>query len=160
MLNTQSINTAITTLGFELELSDKATRINAINPHAVQNWVDDIKDEFKDALLSNQNAQQAIADIETLLAEQQTLTVGVSSAELKQVYEMLKNRQLHPAGEFDNAGRFYLEDYELVDVRAPSAKYPFSQMNAGRTSKFVKAMAEKYKVQTLDQLISLFRKAK
>ncbi len=160
MLNIKSINTAVITLGFELELSDKATRFNVQNPHAVANWVADIKDEFKAALESNQAAEQAITDIETILADHNKLTVGVSSADLKKVYEMLKNRELHPEGDFDKAGRFYLEDYELVDVRAPSAKYPFSQMNAGRTSKFVKAMAEKYKVQTLDQLISLFRKAK
>ena len=129
------------------------------NPHAVANWVDDIKDEFKAEIELNQAAQQAIAELETILADHSQLTVGVSSSDMKKVYEMLKNRELHPEGEFDKAGRFYLEDYELVDVRAPSAKYPFSQMNAGRTSKFVKAMAEKYKVQTLDQLISLFRKA-
>lgn len=159
MLNIKSINTAVTTLGFELELSDKATRFNVQNPHAVANWVDDIKDEFKAEIELNQAAQKAIAELETILADHSQLTVGVSSADMKKVYEMLKNRELHPEGEFDKAGRFYLEDYELVDVRAPSAKYPFSQMNAGRTSKFVKAMAEKYKVQTLDQLTSLFRKA-
>ncbi|MDO4895662.1 hypothetical protein [Moraxella sp.] len=69
---------------------------------------------------------------------------------------MLKERKLHPVGEFDKRGRFYLEDDELVDVRSPSAAYPYSQMSAGRTSKFVKAMAEKYKVQSKDELLALF----
>lgn len=160
MLNAKSINTAVTTLGFELELSDKAVSFNKTNPNAVAIWIDNIKDEFKSELASNQTAQQAIAELETMLDEHANLAIGVSSADMKKVYEMLKNREIHPEGEFDKMGRFYLEDYDLVDVRSPSVKYPYSQMNAARTSKFVKAMAEKYKVQNIEQLISLFRKAK
>lgn len=80
----------------------------------------------------------------------------VTTDEMKEVYLMLKNRELHPCGEFDKAKRFYLRDSELVDVRTPSARYPFSQMVSGRTSKFVKDIAHKYKCKSKEELISLF----
>lgn len=80
----------------------------------------------------------------------------VSREDIKAVFQMLKDRELHPVGTFDKAGRFYLRDSELVDVRSPSAKYPYSQMNAGRTAKFVKAIAEKYKCSDKAALIACF----
>ena len=80
----------------------------------------------------------------------------ITKEEIKEVFVMLKNRELHPRGHFDKQGRFYIEDQELIDCRTPSVKYPYSQMNAGRTSKFVKAMAEKYKVNNKAELIALF----
>jgi hypothetical protein len=69
----------------------------------------------------------------------------------------LKERELHPRGEFDKAGRFYLADSELVDCRAPSAKYPYSQMQAGRTAKYVKRMNEKYRPQTIEAFLTRFK---
>ena len=81
----------------------------------------------------------------------------ITKEELKKVFIELKDRILHPKGSFDKAGRFYLYDEELVNVRSPSTKYPYSQMTAGRTAKFVKAIAEKYKVQSIDELRALFK---
>lgn len=160
MLNSKTINACIDTLGFELELSDNATRFNSNNPHTLTNWIKKIQEDYRDEIADNLVAKDAINQLQSLLNEQQDLSVGVTKDELNQVYEMLKNRELHPAGEFDKRGFFYLEDYELVDVRAPSVKYPYSQMKAGKTSKFVKALAQKYKPQNFDDLISLFRKHK
>lgn len=159
MLNVSIIRAAVNTIAFELELSDKATRFNIGNPATVARFVAEIRETYADEIVENIDLKAALADIDAELARLSASESAITKDDLKTVYVMLKDRQLHPAGEFDKAGRFYLEDAELVDVRAPSAKYPFSQMNAGRTSKFVKAMSEKYKPQTLDQLISLFRKA-
>ena len=77
---------------------------------------------------------------------------NVSNEELKQVYEALKNREKNPRGSFDNAGRFYIIDQDLIDYKMPSAKYPYVQMKAARTAKFVKALAEKYKCKSLEAL--------
>lgn len=158
MKNQTLINSVISTIGFELELSDKRVRFNTKNPHTVQRFITTIQEDYADELVSNLDAKQAVEQLQTLLNEHNAQAVGVSKDDLKEVYLLLKDRKLHPVGEFDSRGRFYLEDDELVDVRAPSASYPYSQMNAGRTSKFIKAMAEKYKPQNLDELIALFTK--
>lgn len=156
MKNQTLINSTISTIGFELELSDKRVRFNTENPHTVQRFIVKVQEEFADELATNLDAKQAVEQLQTLLDEHNAQTVNVSKDDLKEVYLMLKERKLHPVGEFDKRGRFYLEDDELVDVRSPSAAYPYSQMSAGRTSKFVKAMAEKYKVQSKDELFALF----
>lgn len=80
--------------------------------------------------------------------------------EQKLVYQLLKDRKLHPKGEFDKGGRFYLQYGELVNVRTPSRAYPYSQMAAGRTLKFVKALCAEYKIATLQELVSYFEKDK
>jgi hypothetical protein len=64
--------------------------------------------------------------------------------EVKKVYELLKSRIINPSGCFDGAGRFYLEHSDLVSVRSPSRLWPYTQMNAGRTLKYVKAVAKKF----------------
>ena len=49
-------------------------------------------------------------------------------------YIKLQNRQIHPAGTFDNAKRFYLDDtFSCCNVYAPSRAHPFGQMIHGRT---------------------------
>lgn len=156
MKNQTAINETISNIGFELELSDKETRINTRNPHTVARFIDYINEEYNEELANNAEAQAELAKLQSLLDEHNAQETNISKDALKEVYQMLKDRQIHPCGEFDKQGRFYLEDDELVDVRTPSAKYPFSQMNAGRTSKFVKAIAEKYKVQSKEELLSLF----
>ena len=118
------------------------------NPHDVKRFCDEQEEAGIDCSL-----------LRDLLAEHEQLKTAISKDDLKEVYTMLKNREIHPKGIFDKQGRFYIADDELVDVRSPSSKYPYSQMNAGRTSKFVKAMAEKYKVQSKEELISLFKQA-
>ena len=97
-------------------------------------------------------------DIEEALKDFEKTSSALSNEELKTVYKMLKEREIHPSGTFDKQGRFYLNDRELVDVREPSAKYPFSEMNAGRTSKFVKAMDKKYRPQNLEEFLTRFSK--
>jgi hypothetical protein len=71
------------------------------------------------------------------------------------VYSELKNRVINPSGTFDKAGRFYLENDDLVSVRSPSRSYPYSQMTAGRTRKYVKAVCEKYDCQSEAELRNL-----
>lgn len=78
----------------------------------------------------------------------------------KLVFQLLKDRKLHPKGEFDKGGRFYLTHGELVNVRSPSRTYPYSQMKAGRTMKFVNALCDEYDVKDLDTLLSYFEKDK
>lgn len=68
------------------------------------------------------------------------------------VYQELKERKIHPSGRFDSAGRFYLDHADLVDVRSPSRTYPYSQMRAGRTKKYVRAVAATYKCSTASEL--------
>lgn len=63
---------------------------------------------------------------------------------INEVYELLKNRVINPAGTFDNAGRFWLDNRDLINVREPSRAWPYSQMTAGRTLKYVKAVAKKF----------------
>ena len=86
--------------------------------------------------------------------------MSISKTEIKEVFTMLKNRELHPCGEFDEKGRFYLEDSHLVNVREPSKRYPYSQMTAGRTMKFVEAIIAEYKIDNKEDLIRKFNKAK
>lgn len=58
-------------------------------------------------------------------------------------YTKLKNREIHPDGEFDSGGRFYLKDrYDCCKgIRNPSRAYPYSEMVHGRTLKHI---AHKY----------------
>lgn len=66
---------------------------------------------------------------------------------------MLKNREIHPSGNFDKQGRFYAENADLIDVRTPSRDYPYSQMTACRTLKYVKKVAEKFNCSNINDLI-------
>jgi hypothetical protein len=74
---------------------------------------------------------------------------------INEVYKMLKDRQIHPRGSFDKHGRFFLENSDLVNVREPSRSHPYSQMSAGRTKKYVKAVAAKYSPKNKHELIYL-----
>lgn len=71
---------------------------------------------------------------------------------IERVYRDLQERKLHPSGRFDSAGRFYLDHADLVDVRSPSRTYPYSQMRAGRTKKYVRAVAQVYHCTTVEDL--------
>jgi len=68
------------------------------------------------------------------------------------IYHELKGRQIHPKGRFDNAGRFYAYNSDLISVRPPSRAYPFSEMNACRTKKYVTKVCEQFKCETEEQL--------
>lgn len=74
---------------------------------------------------------------------------------LTQVFKLLQEREIHPSGTFDNGGRFYATHSDLINVRYPSRKWPYSHMTACRTLKYVKAINEKFNPKTKDELIKL-----
>lgn len=65
---------------------------------------------------------------------------------IKEIYELAKNRAIHPAGKFDNAGRWHpadlLENSVSSDIRQPSRAWPYSLMVHCRTRKFIKNFVE------------------
>ena len=74
---------------------------------------------------------------------------------LKEVYLLLKTREIHPSGRFDNGGRWHAEHAELVSVRTPSRAYPYSEMTHCRTLKYVRNVAEHFEVTGRDELLKL-----
>ncbi len=70
----------------------------------------------------------------------------------KEVYTMLKDRKIHPAGKSDGK-RWYATNNDLLDVRNPSAAWPWSQMVACRTLKYVKNVMAKFECKNKDDLI-------
>ena len=72
---------------------------------------------------------------------------------IKEVAMMLKNREIHPSGRFDNGGRFYAANADLINVRTPSRAYPYSQMQACRTLKYVKAVVEHFNCETKEDVL-------
>jgi hypothetical protein len=78
---------------------------------------------------------------------------------INEVFNLLKDKSIYPKGYFDKAGRFYLHDSDLVNVREPSLKYPYTQLNAGRTKKFVTKIVEKYDCKTVIDILTHFRNA-
>jgi len=69
------------------------------------------------------------------------------------VYKKLQSREIHPSGFFDSAGRFVAENSDIVTVRRPSRRWPFSHMIHCRTKKYVRRVCEKFQCETLDELI-------
>lgn len=110
------------------------------NPHHCYLIIEKFEDEYN------------MIEFERALCKHNALTANVSKDDVKQVYISLKDRAENPRGTFDKRGRFYIVDSDIVDVRSPSHKYPYSQMNSARTAKFVKALVEKYKCQSIDEL--------
>lgn len=69
----------------------------------------------------------------------------ISNEQVQAVYEAMRNRQIHPDGKFDNAGRWYPSEAEcigLANIRSPSRNWPYSYLVACRTRKHVKLIAE------------------
>jgi len=58
------------------------------------------------------------------------------------IYTLLKNRDINPTGTFDKQGRWYAHNSHLISVRRPSASYPYSEMTACRTLKYVRAVID------------------
>lgn len=114
--------------------------------------------ELKEFAVANLPNPEAVKIIE-LLDKHSEVESTLTDDETKEVWRMLKDRHLNPKGEFDKQGRFYLKDSELVNVRTPSARYPYSQMTAGRSSKFVKAVAQKYNCKSKEELLKRFEVA-
>ena len=108
--------------------------------------------------IDDEKKSDLIIEILGGIADEKVQDTKITKKELRKVFLELKDRILHPKGTFDKAGRFYLYDVELVKARSPSVRFPYSQMLAGRTAKFVKAIAEKYNVQGIKELRRLFIK--
>lgn len=144
---------------FELSVEDTHSCFDYENSTMIQAFIDICESEYSDRLTECKEAQLLIEKLKSELLEFKKKTHSLTKNDLKSVYMMLKNRELNPRGCFDSRGRFYLDDDELVDVRPPSAKYPYTQMKAGRTSKFVEAIADKYACKTHDELVARFKKA-
>lgn len=65
-----------------------------------------------------------------------------SGTPAKHVYELLKSREINPSGTFGKQGRWYAHRPHLINVRRPSASYPYSEMTACRTLKYVNAVLD------------------
>ena len=74
---------------------------------------------------------------------------------IKKVYQLLKDRDIHPTGKFDSGGRWYAANSDLINVRSPSRSFPYSEMSACRARKYVKACAEKFDCKTEAELIAV-----
>ena len=106
----------------------------------------------KGTQVTNRNICQEVSGT---VAELRTLPENIQD-QIITVWNKLKNREIHPSGSFDNTGRFYAENQELVeDVRSPSRAYPYSEMKACRTKKYVLRCALFYDTKTLDKLIKV-----
>lgn len=68
------------------------------------------------------------------------------------VYADLKDRKIHPSGSFDTEGRWWAEHRDLIDVRAPSRRFPYSEMLACRTRKYVAAVQKKFNCKSVEEL--------
>ena len=74
-------------------------------------------------------------------------------AAIEHVYDLLQSQEITPAGKWDKARRFWLKNAHLVNVREPSRNWPLSQLKAGKTKKYVKAVFAESKPKTLNSLI-------
>ncbi|MDP8184388.1 hypothetical protein [Phocoenobacter skyensis] len=143
---------------FELGLSENQQVKNFKNIRQIERFLEMLNEEYSENIKSN-NLNALINELISLKEQYINLKSEISEDDLKKVFLMLRKRELHPAGYFDKAKRFYLYDSELVEVGLPSIKYKYRQMNAARTSTFVRAVAEKYKCNNLLELIDCFERA-
>lgn len=73
---------------------------------------------------------------------------------INEVYEMLKTRKINPRGTFDKGGRFCAEHSGLISVRTPSKAYPYSELVACRTKKYVTAVFNHFGCTTVEELLA------
>ena len=61
-----------------------------------------------------------------------------------ELYQLRQSRQAHPAGRFDNAGRWYPDATEVRDccasVRDPSRRFPYALLTHCRTVRHIAAL--------------------
>ncbi|MFB6349936.1 hypothetical protein ACFBZI_12025 [Moraxella sp. ZJ142] len=152
MLNQSKIDKHIDNLAFHLELEDSQTNFDTKNPFAVEQFLQQLKEEYAFEVQNIKTIRNAYNKVQKLVQEHRSQPDLLGTDEIKAVFIKLKARKLHPIGGFDKMGRFFLKDWELVNARPPSKKYPYSQMTASRTSAFVKEIAKKYKPRTQEDL--------
>ena len=63
---------------------------------------------------------------------------------INKVHALLRDRKIHPCGYFDKAGRWHSDNSDLIKVRPPSRSWPYSQMIACRSKKYVTACYLKF----------------
>ena len=81
---------------------------------------------------------------------------------INQLFELSKERKVHPSGSFDAQKRWYPDPVlykEVGSIRMPSRAYPFSFMVHCRTKKFIARLLEKYKPANLEQAIDLYTRS-
>ena len=71
-------------------------------------------------------------------------------------YNLLQTRRINPQGEFDKAGRFYLDIRPNCDIRTPSRHHPYSEMTHGRTLDYVCQINEIEKSEKLKKMKLIF----
>lgn len=170
MKNQSAINDVIFSIALMRDIEPLTEMSHS--PTVVKRWLEKVRGEFSEDLYQSQKTGQILCSqddeqeliglfcrLDELLEEHLAQDTPLSKDDLKAVFTMLQERKLHPRGEFDKQGRFYLQDSELVNVCPPSFKYPYSQMTAGRSLKFIRALVDTYKPQSRDELIALFVKA-
>lgn len=148
---------AINDIAFDLELPLESLDFDNTDINEIESFVDFTTRKHQST--SSSELPDSIKSLATWVTQKRENYIELSRDVYKEVYVMLKDRALHPTGSFDKAGRFYLKDSELVDCRRPSAKYPYTQMNAARTASFVKAISRKYACSSKEELLSRFKKA-
>ena len=81
------------------------------------------------------------------------VTDNTTKTAINRVYRELADREIHPSGSCDRQGRWYADNSHLINVRSPSNSWPYSEMVACRTKKYVTAVAEYYGVKTYRGII-------
>jgi hypothetical protein len=120
-----------------------------------ENEIDYLKKCLKEKLKYSSaifNRLQTMNRLYTLFDKNLIDNLPVKDKRIYDVYVLLRSRTIHPSGNFDSKGRWYSSNNDLIDVRQPSKAYPYSQMTACRTLKYVKAVAKKYNCKTFYQL--------
>lgn len=72
----------------------------------------------------------------TATIERTTVEYSPEVQEAAELYLARRDRMVHPDGEFDSGGRFYLSEYcECCStIRTPSRRFPYSEMVHARTA--------------------------
>lgn len=74
---------------------------------------------------------------------------------INEIYQKLQSRAIHPSGHFDSAGRWYSDYPNLINVRTPSRSYPYSEMAACRTKKYLVRLIGEFELKTTEELLKI-----
>ncbi|HAS6095595.1 TPA: hypothetical protein I7145_13185 [Vibrio vulnificus] len=72
---------------------------------------------------------------------------------VNKVYEMLQDNDVYPSGSFETANKFYADNSHLISCRAPSRAFPYSELNACRTKKYVARVLQYYNCKSVKTLL-------
>ncbi|HEX6566948.1 MAG TPA: UPF0158 family protein [Chthoniobacterales bacterium] len=126
-------------LGIEPLHAAPARADTRIDENAANETTDAEQEDQEEAEEKSVLASQPAKDVGEVTPQVETSQSRADEAALEFVARRLKLR--HPAGEFDEGGRFYPSEEErqncCADIRAPSRAFPFSLMTHCRTAKHV-----------------------